>query len=181
MVRPRPQPSRRPQPHAHPAGLSEEALLQECTLRRTRASGPGGQHRNKVSTAVVLTHSPTGVSARATESRQGETNRRMALRRLRLALAVAERRKFVAPSPLWRSRVRAGRVAVNPGHADVPPLLAEALDALLAHAWQGVEAALVLEITQTQLVRLLALQPTALAVWNGERERLGLSPLHGRS
>jgi len=31
----------------------------------TRGSGPGGQHRNKVETTVVLTHKPSGVSVRA--------------------------------------------------------------------------------------------------------------------
>src|SRR5262249_27924451 len=42
----------------HPAARAPDALLAECEVRRTRRSGPGGQNRNKVETAVVLRHLP---------------------------------------------------------------------------------------------------------------------------
>ena len=71
----------------HPAALTDDALLAECDLGRGRASGPGGQHRNKVETAVTLTHRPTGVIAQASERRSQVENKRVALRRLRLKLA----------------------------------------------------------------------------------------------
>lgn len=34
-------------------------------ITRTRGTGPGGQHRNKVESCVIATHRPTGISARA--------------------------------------------------------------------------------------------------------------------
>ena len=58
----------------HPAALSPEELLHQCRARRTRRSGPGGQHRNKVETAGVLTHAPTGVQAEANERRSQAEN-----------------------------------------------------------------------------------------------------------
>ena len=44
-----------------------------------RASGPGGQKRNKTSSAVRITHEPSGISAIANESRSQAENRRRAL------------------------------------------------------------------------------------------------------
>ena len=71
----------------HPATLDAEALLAECEVGRGRSGGPGGQHRNKVETLVLLTHRPTGIEAHAGERRSVRDNTRVAVFRLRLALA----------------------------------------------------------------------------------------------
>ena len=114
-------------------------LADECEFRATRRSGPGGQNRNKVETAVILTHRPTGTSAQASERRTQGENRRVALHRLRLELAMTIRRpvhldamEAYCPSPLWRQRCRGRRIVVNPDHDDFPALLAEVLDVMLA-------------------------------------------------
>jgi len=51
----------------HPAATTRTKLMEACELRKTRASGPGGQHRNKVETAIELVHLPSGISAAAAE------------------------------------------------------------------------------------------------------------------
>jgi protein subunit release factor B len=47
-----------------------------------RSSGPGGQHVNKVSTAVTLRHRPSGISVTVQDSRSQATNRKLARERL---------------------------------------------------------------------------------------------------
>ena len=80
-----------------------DALARECEITFHRASGPGGQHRNKVETAVRVRHLPTGLVARASERRSREQNRREALRRL--AERIAERNRPRPPRiPTAKSR-----------------------------------------------------------------------------
>ena len=168
---------------SHPAHLSDEALLAECELRRQRRSGPGGQHRNKVETAVFIQHLPTGITAAASERRSQEQNRAMAIQRLRLRLAVEHRREDVGatddtfPSECWRARLQQGRVVVSPQHRDFATVLADGMDALADHGYAVPAAAERLGCTASQLLKLLRLHPAALTEVNRQRGELGLSGL----
>ncbi|WP_262286800.1 peptide chain release factor H [Micromonospora sp. MA102] len=55
-----------------------------------RTGGPGGQHRNKASTAVRATHRPTGTVVVVDTERQFGLNRGIALRLLRQRLAAGD-------------------------------------------------------------------------------------------
>jgi hypothetical protein len=169
----------------HPAALDPEILAAECDFRATRRSGPGGQNRNKVETAVILTHRPTGIQAEASERRTQGENRRAALDRLRIELALNVRRPMgqgggdpFRPSALWRSRCRSGRIVINPEHADFPALLAEALDVLHARGEDPRGAAEAMGCSPSQLIKLLREQPRALAQVNARRRQAGRHPLH---
>ena len=167
-------------PLAHPAALSADELLAECELRFVRRSGPGGQHRNKVSTAVVLLHKPTGVKAEANERRSKAENRTVAILRLRVRLALdvrVERAPGSVPSPLWRSRLRGGRIAVSPAHDDFPALLAEALDTLAACQFDPKPAGETLGCSSSQLVKFLQNEPQAILLVNRQRQQRGSHPL----
>lgn len=162
----------------HPASLDPERLLKECDQRFLRRSGPGGQNRNKVETAVILTHRPTLLIAEANERRSQSENREQALARLRIALALQVRLPVGdEPSALWKSRLRGGRITVNPAHDDFPSLLAEALDTLASFSDDLHAAAERLGCTPSQLVRFLKIQPKALAALNATRLERGLRPL----
>lgn len=168
----------------HPARLDPDVLEADCEFRTTRRSGPGGQNRNKVETAVILIHRPSGKSAEAAERRTQGENRRVALFRLRLKLALEIRTptgtpqgEASYPSELWRRRCRAGRIVVNPKHDDFPALLSEALDVLAETDHDPKRAAVELGCTPTQLIKFLKDELRALALLNEERGRAGLHPL----
>ncbi|XP_075490157.1 uncharacterized protein LOC142528830 isoform X2 [Primulina tabacum] len=62
--------------------MSDEQLMSHCEMDTFKASGPGGQHRNKRESAVRLKHIPTGIISQAVEDRSQHKNRESALRRL---------------------------------------------------------------------------------------------------
>ena len=165
-----------PKSNEHPATASAEQLLAECEVRRLRRSGPGGQHRNKVETAISLHHIPTGVSAEASERRSQAQNQSAALFRLRMNIALDVRQsrgQDCVPSPLWQSRCRRGQLKVSAAHDDFPGLLAEALDVLAARGADPKQVATTLGCSPSQLIRLLKLDARALALvnrWRAERE-----------
>ena len=65
----------------------DDVLLRQCEVDRYRASGPGGQHRNKTASAVRLRHRSSGVAAHSADSRSQHQNKAWALLRLREHLA----------------------------------------------------------------------------------------------
>src|SRR6516225_6367620 len=77
-------------------GLTDDQLLAQCEVDTYRASGPGGQKRNKTSSAVRLRHPPSGLSVIAEESRSQHENRARALRRMRQALFLKVRDHLLA-------------------------------------------------------------------------------------
>src|SRR5688572_28451772 len=85
----------------------DDTLRRDCRWEAFRGPGPGGQKRNKTSSAVRVTHGPSGLSALAAESRSQARNRAKALERLRHRLAVELRRPVdlhTFEPPQWLAR-----------------------------------------------------------------------------
>lgn len=69
-----------------PFPTDRATLEKEVEMTFYRAGGPGGQHRNKVESAVRLVHRSSGITVTATERRSQAQNRELAWERLIEAL-----------------------------------------------------------------------------------------------
>ncbi len=159
--------------------FDDQHLLAECTVDTYKASGPGGQHRNKVSSAIRLRHRPSGLVVIAEEDRSQHANRAVALHRLRSAIALGARLPLAPGPPHWPASVQlqSGRLRVNESNAAFHHVLALVLDAVAAFGGRISEAAATLELTGSNLTRLLAEHPKAWALVNEMRTSHGLPPL----
>jgi hypothetical protein len=149
--------------------LSDEALFAQCEFDRLRASGPGGQKRNKTESAVRLRHAPTGLQATASESRSQHENRASALRRLRLELALSLRAPIATdgyePPPGLLAALARPPSRRDPARLEA---LAALFDVLEAVAWRVSEAATLLGTSSAAISRLLASDDD---VWRAATER----------
>ena len=84
------------------------SLERDCDVEFFRASGHGGQNRNKVETGVRLIHRPTGVTVTATERRSQAQNREVAFERMAVKLEELQREEIprIATRPSTASKER---------------------------------------------------------------------------
>jgi hypothetical protein len=167
--------------------LTDAQLLAQCDVDTYRASGPGGQKRNKTSSAVRLRHGPSGLMVIAEESRSQHENRARALRRLRQALYLKLRDELAADAlepELLTSRddygpARDGAGRLHLGRKDPRfwPAVGVVLDVLQAAGARLSDAAAALGISTGNLVDFLQTDPKVWEQANGLRARFGLKPL----
>ncbi len=158
--------------------FDDRRLLAECEVQRYRSGGPGGQHRNKVASAIRLRHKPSGLVAIAHESRLQQENQRRALRRLRQAIALVARAPL--PQPMtWPERVQVsqGQIRVREDNPAFPEALALVLDALSEHGGRVSDAARALGLTTSSLNRFLKNHPKVWREAGRIRASAGLPPL----
>jgi hypothetical protein len=151
----------------------DEALLRDCRVETFRGPGPGGQKRNKTSSAVRITHQPTGLSAIAGESRSQSQNKSTALRRLRLRMAI-ELRQPIDPAgakPDWF------RLDVSPRNEHYPAVVGFVLDTLAAVDWALAPAREVLGVGSSHLIKFLQAHPDVWTAVQQARTARGLHPL----
>lgn len=143
---------------AHYLLATDDALIAQCEVDRYRASGPGGQHRNKTESAVRLRHKLTGVSAIGEDSRSQSENKLHAVRRLRAAIALEVREPAGGPSPRLMALVAGGTAPLGKNTrltGEYWAAIAELLDLLLANNLEIGTTAQQLGISTGALSKLL--------------------------
>jgi hypothetical protein len=164
--------------------LDDDALLRQCRIDYRRDSGPGGQKRNKVESAVRLTHTTSGVVAHAAEDRSQHVNKRRALRRLRTNIAHSVRRPVDLDAPFdnecagllpWTSAQPIGAKSALRPRAEQA-----LLDVLDACGGSIGDAATYLGGSTGQLSKVLTKETRLKDAANSIRRRFDLGPLRSR-
>ncbi|MFT3881088.1 MAG: peptide chain release factor-like protein [Gemmatales bacterium] len=151
--------------------LTDPQLLAQCEVDTYRASGPGGQKRNKTSSAVRLRHLPSGLLVIGEESRSQHENKARCLKRLRQRLWLALREPLPVELPPG--------FTLNVSRRDERfwPAAGLALDALDQFAAQVSTAAQWLGSTTGSLIDFLEIEDAVWTEANRLRQRHGLGQL----
>jgi RF-1 domain len=167
--------------------LTDDQLLAQCEVDTYRASGPGGQKRNKTSSAVRLRHLPSGLLVIAEESRSQHENKAKALRRLRRAFFLELRDPITADelkangvtqhSDFANARDADGRLHLGAKDARFWPAAGVVLDVLAATEARVADAAKFLDLSTGNLVDFLQTDPKLWQAANQLRARFGQKTL----
>jgi len=162
--------------------LSDDQLLAQCDVDTYRASGPGGQKRNKTSSAVRLRHTLSGVLVIAEESRSQHENKAKALRRVRQALYLQLREPVdpdtvAAHSEFAPARDGEGRLHLSAKDARFWPAVGIVLDALAVCEGQVSTAAEWLGTSTANLVDFLSVNEKVWQEANRIRHGFGVKAL----
>ncbi len=149
---------------------SDDQLVRDCRLDFHKAAGNGGQKVNKTSSAVRLTHAPSGVTVSCAESRSQHENRHLALKMLRMKIALTIRCEA-------DTEFRIGEVVTSMNNAAYPLFAAKILDTFTAHSCDLKETAMMLNISATKLAKILFRDSALWIEANNMRKTRDLPPL----
>lgn len=158
-------------PRSDWTSLTDPQLLAQCEVDTYRASGPGGQKRNKTSSAVRLRHLPSETLVIAEESRSQHENKARALKRLRQRLWLTLREPLVQELPSDFTLV------VGRRDERFWPAVGIVLDALVHFQAQVSTTAQWLGSSTGSLIDFLEIDDTVWAEANRMRQRFGLGLL----
>lgn len=148
--------------------MDDENLAAICRLEFYKGSGPGGQHRNKTSSAVRVTLEKYNISVSDCTERQQHRNRHNALKKLKMVLALTQRQ---SPGDI------SGIIFCSIHSPDYPLWTAMLFDILEANNYDHKASAHQCGISPSALLKKLARDPQLWREFTTRRTALGLPAL----
>ena len=167
-------------------------MLKDCRVDTYKSSGPGGQRKNKVETAVRLVHNPSGVSAQGQQTRSQRQNKSLAMQNLRIHIACACRTPqdlehldmpeeiaecFKPKGKQAKAKDAKARLTLAPGNRLFWPTAAFVLDVFDAAEGRLSDASDALGVSTANLAAFLRSHRNLLAAAQTIRQTNGHSPL----
>ena len=125
----------------------DEMFTKICSFEPFKATGKGGQKRNKTSSAVRLTHLETTLSVIASEERSQHLNRAIAIRKMRLKWAF-----HIRVTPAYKIELPE---MINENNPRYPMWVAVILDHLYEHNYRIKPVAEIFGFTTSKLTKRL--------------------------
>jgi len=156
-------------------------LLGQCEVDTYRASGPGGQKRNKTSSAVRLRHKLSGLIVISEDSRSQHENKARALKRLRREICLSLREEpgdpqVPIPAPFGPFLASDG-ITISSKNPAFFPLAGWLLDGLFLHQGRVSDLAQTLGMNTAQVVAFFQSDSHVWQEANRIRKQMGHPPL----
>jgi len=157
--------------HSDLLKLSDSDLLKECEVSAYKGSGPGGQHRNKTNSGVKLKISGS-LETYSCDDRSAHVNKLLALKKLRLKIALQIREK---PAPQIPFPFPGANGKISQDNALYPQFIADVLDRI--HFCQGdlSEAAKIWGLSKSALNKIILQDKKVLEAF--QKIRSAASPM----
>ncbi|MDR1760774.1 MAG: peptide chain release factor-like protein [Fibrobacter sp.] len=139
--------------------MSLDELIRHCKIKHFQGGGPGGQHRNKTNTGIVLIMPEYGLETKSCESRSAHENKTHALHRMRLAIALNVREPL---KPLGEYRFPGSEGRIRSSNFGFPQFIAEVLDIAAENNGNPKPAAEIFGLTASALNRILGQEKIVL-------------------
>ncbi len=147
----------------------DEYLLSHCLVDFFKSTGKGGQKKNKTSSAARIVHKASKIEAVSGNRRSQKENRIIALRQLKLNLALH-----------WRQLPAVNHgldFGMNEKNVRFPLLVGSLIDSLWENGWNPAPTAKFFGTSTAQIVKLLKKHPVLWQYVNQKREQKKMKKL----
>jgi hypothetical protein len=146
----------------HLLRLSDAEFLKLCEIQAYKGSGPGGQHRNKTNSGVKVKLINVNIESYACDDRSSHINKILALKKLRLKIALQIREEPALQIPFAFPGTD-GRISSD--NKLYPEFIADVLDRIKAAAGDLGEAAKMWNLSKSALNKIILADKKVLEIF----------------